>query len=119
MTDIIHILIMRFMRKLEYNNKLLDLIWNRFEALANPIRLRIIIALNERPMCVCELSEYLSEKQPLISQHLSTLRDSRLVDSKRIGNRIQYSISDKKVVNIIKLMADITVRKLKELQVDI
>ncbi len=87
--------------------------------MANPVRLRIMIALSERPMCVCELSEYLSEKQPLISQHLSILRNSKLVDTKRIGNRIQYSISDEKVVDIIKIMEDITVRKLKELQVDI
>ncbi len=87
--------------------------------MANPVRLRIMIALSERPMCVCELSEYLSEKQPLISQHLSILRNSKLVDTKRIGNRIQYSISDEKVVDIIKIMEDITVRKLKELQVNI
>lgn len=107
------------MRKFEYSNKLLELIWDRFEALANPVRLRIMIALSERPMCVCELSEYLSEKQPLISQHLAILRDSKLVDAKRIGNRIQYSIGDEKIVDIIKLMEDITVRKLKELQVDI
>lgn len=87
--------------------------------MANPVRLRIMIALSERPMCVCELSEYLSEKQPLISQHLAILRNSGLVDTKRIGNRIQYSISDDKVVDVIKIMEDITVRKLKELQVDI
>lgn len=103
------------MRKFEYTNKMLDLIWDKFEALANPVRLKIILALGERPMCVCELSEKLSERQPLISQHLAILRDSGLVEAKRIGNRIQYSIGDEKIIDIIKLMEDITVKKLKEL----
>ncbi|MBC7320213.1 winged helix-turn-helix transcriptional regulator [bacterium] len=94
---------------------MLDLIWNKFGALANPIRLKIILALNERPMCVCELSEYLSERQPLISQHLAILKDSSLVEAKRMGNRIQYSVSDGKVIEIIKLMEDLTVQKLREL----
>ncbi|MCX7794980.1 MAG: metalloregulator ArsR/SmtB family transcription factor [bacterium] len=103
------------MRKFEYANKLLDLIWDKFEALAHPVRLKIILALIEEPMCVCELSGYLSEKQPLISQHLAILKDSGLVEAKRIGNRIQYSISDVRIVDIIKLMEDITIKKLKEL----
>ncbi len=104
-----------FMRKLEYNNKLLDLIWKSFGALANPVRLRILLALKEEPMCVCELAEYLNERQPLISQHLAILKDSGLVEAKRMGNRIQYNISDERIIDVISLIGEITIKRVKEL----
>lgn len=83
--------------------------------MANPIRLRILLALREKPMCVCELTEYLNEKQPLISQHLAILKDSGLVEAKRMGNRIQYNISDGRVIDIISLMGEITIQRVREL----
>lgn len=103
------------MRKIEYTNKLLELIWERFGALANPIRLRILLALREKPMCVCELTEYLNEKQPLISQHLAILKDSGLVEAKRMGNRIQYNISDERIIDVISIMGEITIQRVREL----
>jgi len=103
------------MRNFEYTDKLLDTIWEKFGALASPVRLKILLALKEKPMCVCELSEHLSERQPLISQHLAILKNSGLVEAKRMGNRIQYSISDKKIIDIIELMEEFTIQRLREL----
>lgn len=103
------------MRKFEYSDKLINIIGSKFEALANPIRLKILLALKEKPMCVCELSEYLNERQPLISQHLAILRDNDLVITRRIGTRIQYSLSDEKIIELIDIIKELTIRKIEEL----
>jgi len=103
------------MQKFEYNDKLINLIWDKLQALANPIRLKILLALKEKPMCVCELSEYLGDRQPLISQHLAILKDSDLVIAKRMGTRIQYSLSDNKIIELIDIIKELTIKKIEEL----
>lgn len=103
------------MRQSEYTNKLLDLIGEKLSAMAHPLRLKIILALSEEPACVCELVERLGERQPLISQHLSILRASDLVTSKRIGNKIQYLLNDKRIVEIIETMKGIALERIEEL----
>ena len=99
----------------EYNDKLINLIWDKLQALANPIRLKILLALKEKPMCVCELSEYFGDRQPLISQHLAILKDSDLVIAKRMGTRIQYSLSDNKIIELIDIIKELTIKKIEEL----
>lgn len=103
------------MRKFEYNDKLINIIEGKFEALANPIRLKILLALKQKPMCVCELAEYLDERQPLISQHLAILRNNDLVVTRRTGTRIQYSLSDEKIIELIEIIKELTIKNLEEL----
>lgn len=103
------------MQQYEYTDKLLDLIGDKFNAIAHPLRLKIILILKEEPACVCELAERLGGKQPLVSQHLSILRDSGLVSTKRIGNKIQYFLSDERIVDVIEIMREITLERVKEL----
>jgi len=103
------------MQVFEYTDKLLDLIWGNFNAIAHPLRLKIILALKEEPTCVCELAEKLGERQPLISQHLSILKESGLVTTKRMGNKIQYSLSNETIIDIIEIMREITLKRVKEL----
>ncbi len=63
------------------------------KALAHPTRLRIIDFLMERPeACVCEIIEYLREGQSTISKHLSVLKDVGLVDSRKSGLMVMYSL---------------------------
>jgi DNA-binding transcriptional ArsR family regulator len=103
------------MRQYEYTDKLLGLIGSRFNAIAHPLRLKIILVLKEEPTCVCELAERLGERQPLVSQHLSILKDSGLVTTKRMGNKIQYSLNDERIADIIEIMREITLERVKEL----
>jgi DNA-binding transcriptional ArsR family regulator len=99
----------------EYNDRLLSLIVNSFNAIAHPLRLKIILVLKEEPICVCELAERLGERQPLISQHLSILKDSGLVTTKRIGNKIQYSLNNERIGDIVEIMREIILERIKEL----
>lgn len=64
-----------------------------FKALADPTRLRILNLLLRSPFCVCELEETLGLPQPLLSRHLSYLRNRALVESWREGMRVNYKLN--------------------------
>lgn len=64
-----------------------------FKALADPTRLRILQLLGEREMCVCELEEFLNMSQPAVSHHLRLLKKAGLVDDRREGKWIYYSLN--------------------------
>jgi len=89
-----------------------------FKALADPTRLRILNLLMEAPFCVCDFGGVLQLPQPLISRHLSYLKNAGLVQDHRQGMRVQYSISvnDKdqlKLENFLRhaLSSDLTCRE--------
>ena len=64
-----------------------------FSALANEIRLRCLMLLQiEGELCVCELTHTLELSQPMISRHLALLRDSGMVQTRREGQWMYYSI---------------------------
>ena len=71
------------------------------KALANPLRLAIVVELQQGPRCVHELVETLQASQPLVSQHLRVLRQARLVAAERQGREIVYSLSDEHVAHIV------------------
>jgi len=64
----------------------------RFQALAEPKRLRILALLAAGERCVCDLTECVDTGQSLLSFHLKTLRDAGLVTPRRAGRWIYYSI---------------------------
>jgi len=72
-----------------------------FNALSDPVRLKILGLLREKERCVCEFVPLLKIAQPLVSRHLKTLRDYGLVRVSKDGNRRIYSITDSRTFNVI------------------
>jgi ArsR family transcriptional regulator len=64
-----------------------------FEALANETRLRILILLAHKELCVCHLEWALKMTQAKISRHLTVLKNAGLVDERRDGLWIFYSLT--------------------------
>ncbi|MGD0781537.1 MAG: metalloregulator ArsR/SmtB family transcription factor [Candidatus Aminicenantales bacterium] len=64
-----------------------------FKALSDPVRLRIVRLLLERPLCVCELTFILKMEQSRISHHLQILRGGGLVEDERRGRWMMYRIA--------------------------
>ncbi len=56
-------------------------------------RLRIICMLTGGELCVCELVENLNSPQNLVSHHLGVLKKSGLINNKRKGQRVYYSLT--------------------------
>lgn len=65
-----------------------------FRALSHPVRLRILDILCRQEACVCHLTAALGQRQPYISQQLSTLREAGLVADRREGTLIYYRLAD-------------------------
>ncbi len=64
-----------------------------FKTLSAPTRLRIILLLLRRDLCVCELTFILEMSQSRVSHQLRILRDAGLVEDKRDGKWMIYGIS--------------------------
>jgi ArsR family transcriptional regulator len=64
----------------------------RHRALGDETRLRILHLLMGSEVCVCDLAGQLAITQPLLSFHLKTLRDAGLVQVRRDGRWMHYSI---------------------------
>ncbi len=54
-------------------------VWAGLAALADPVRLRLIVLLREREQCVCHLTEVLGLSQGTISHHMAVLKRAGLV----------------------------------------
>ena len=63
-----------------------------FAALADRTRLRLLNLMDGREVCVCYFVEILRQPQPKISRHLAYLRNAGIVDARRDGKWMHYSI---------------------------
>lgn len=73
----------------------------RLKLLAHPTRLQILKILSKKDQCVCVFSDALGKRQPNISQHLSKLKDSGIIDSYMKGKYAYYSLKDKKIKKLV------------------
>jgi ArsR family transcriptional regulator len=62
------------------------------DVISEPSRLRILLALSIRRMCVCELCAALGLRQTAMSQHLRVLRDCGLVVHRKNGLWVDYEL---------------------------
>lgn len=69
-------------------------------ALGTPVRLALVDLLADGPRYVLELVDALGVPQPLVSQHLKTLRAARLVEAERDGRLVRYRLADEHVAHI-------------------
>jgi ArsR family transcriptional regulator len=65
-----------------------------FKALSDETRLRILALLQAGELCVCDLMAILDLPQSTVSRHLAYLRNAGLVDDRRQGVWMFYSLSD-------------------------
>ena len=72
-----------------------------FRALADPTRLRLLVALAEEPLCVCDLAEVAGVSESGVSHQLRMLRDLRLVAWERDGKRAVYRLADDHVRDLL------------------
>jgi len=65
-----------------------------FKALGDKTRLSIINLLRMRELCVCEIMAALGLTQPTASHHLMILKNARVVDDRKEGKWVFYSLAD-------------------------
>ncbi|WP_414468348.1 ArsR/SmtB family transcription factor [Methanobacterium sp. ACI-7] len=74
-----------------------------FKAIGDPTRLKILFALSQKELCVCDLASILDMNQSAISHQLRTLRDKNMVKYKKEGKMARYYLADGHVITLIKM----------------
>ena len=75
-----------------------------FKVFGDNTRIRILWTLFDKELCVYDIAEALSMSQSAISHQLKTLKQARLIKSRREGKNAFYSIDDDHVKRIIEQM---------------
>lgn len=71
-----------------------------FKVLGDRTRTRILHALFEAEMCVCDLAYLLGMTQSSISHQLRVLKQAKLVKNRKEGKVVYYSLADDHVIRI-------------------
>jgi|SRR5690242_20593755 ArsR family transcriptional regulator len=66
-----------------------------YQCLCDPTRLRLLNLLAQGPLCVCHFQEVLEEPQVKVSKHLAYLKARGMVEARRDGQWIVYSLPAK------------------------
>ena len=89
-----------------YEREFMKAIANIFKALSDDTRLRVVKLLQKRELCVCELMQVLDMSQPRISRHMSVLKNAGLVEDRREGKWVYYSLKNETRGKEIKILLD-------------
>ena len=72
-----------------------------FKMLGDHTRIRILHALKQSELCVCDLSYVLDMSQSAISHQLRLLRGARIVKYRKEGKNVYYSIDDQHIFSLL------------------
>src|SRR3990167_3670234 len=84
--------------------KVIGLEEETFKILANRKRLEILRLLKKRQLNVNEMVEMLGLRQPNLSQHLTLLRQYKLVRVNRQGQKAYYTLADNKITKAVEMI---------------
>ncbi|MDR3688024.1 MAG: metalloregulator ArsR/SmtB family transcription factor [Fimbriimonas sp.] len=62
------------------------------KAMAHPSRLRMLAALEDGPLCVCDLQKIVGSDMSTVSKHLSVMRAAGLVSDQKRGLQVFYEL---------------------------
>jgi ArsR family transcriptional regulator len=65
------------------------------KALSDPSRVRILLALRRRELCVCQITELFGFAPSTMSKHLSILHHAGLIQSRKAERWVHYRLPDK------------------------
>lgn len=77
-----------------------------FQALSDPLRLKVLELLQQQELCVCELCDRLEVSQSKLSFHLKTLKEADLVRARQDGRWIYYSLNLPQLVALEQYLSD-------------
>lgn len=80
---------------------------DRLKILSNPDRLKILCILKDGEIHVQNIEQLTAIQQPTLSQQLTLLRKSQLVQTRREGKQIYYSIQDQRVLDLMQKLYEL------------
>ncbi len=83
--------------------EVLDRLAAFYKMIGDSTRCKILFALQEHPMCVCDLANVLSMTKSAVSHQLSKMRACNMVQCEKIGKEVYYRLDDHHVSTIFEL----------------
>jgi DNA-binding transcriptional ArsR family regulator len=77
-----------------------------FATLGDPTRIRVLIALGDRELCVTDLAAATGVNRTTVSHQLRVLRQHRLVRRRRDGKVVYYALDDAHVTDLLRLASE-------------
>jgi ArsR family transcriptional regulator len=82
------------------------------KALSDENRLRIVVSLNGRELCLCQIVELLSLATSTVSKHMSVLQQARLVDTRKDGRWTYFRLADAEPPEMVRRATELVIRSL-------
>lgn len=76
---------------------------NFFKIFGDNTRAKILFALDQNEMCVCDIANLLGMTKSSISHQLSTLRKAKIVKCRRDAKQVYYTLDDEHVSQVFEL----------------
>ena len=83
-------------------------------AMGDPKRMLLLYQLAEGEQTVSQLTEALGQPQSTISRHLAILRENRLVNTRRQGTSVIYSLADRRILSAIDILRQVLNQQLSD-----
>lgn len=80
-------------------DKLIDF----YKVIGDSTRSKILFAIDQHEMCVCDIANVLGMTKSAISHQLKILKDFHLVKSKKDGKEVLYTLDDEHVTNVFEI----------------
>jgi DNA-binding transcriptional ArsR family regulator len=77
-----------------------------FSALSDPHRLKLLSALAQQELCVCDLAAAVKMGESAVSHQLRVLRSQRLVTYRRQGRNVYYGLAGDHIMNLYHEVAE-------------
>ena len=77
------------------------------QAMAHPLRLKILCLLGSQELSVLEIVEAVGTTQSNVSQHLAILKSKNVITSRKEATKVFYRIDDARILRMITLTRDI------------
>ncbi len=111
-TDEVHIYNIQSVRKEFPSQQTVEKLSKFFKMFSDEIRLKILLALSKKELCVCDLAQFLSISKSLVSHQLRKLRQENLVRFRKEGKNVYYSLAD----DHVKLALEIGLEHIEEIR---
>ena len=82
--------------------------------MGNALRIEVLFLLGEKEMCVEDLAVAMGVKVPNVSQHLAIMRDKGVVEVRREGTKMYYSIANPKTLQACIIMREAMVEQMEK-----
>lgn len=92
----------------------MDDVLNLFSILSDKTRLRILLLLFEKELCVCEIFAALKMSQPRVSRQLAILKQSKLIKDRREGKWIYYKIETNSTTEHLQSLLSMLIEWIKD-----